>query len=89
MARHAQATQVHARRGLEADELVLEIKDNGRGITEEEQLHTKSFGLLGMKERAAMLGGRFSIQGAPGQGTTVQVRIPPGDAASARTSRPS
>jgi signal transduction histidine kinase len=77
VARHAQATQVHARLGIEAGELVLEIKDNGRGITEEEQRHTRSFGLLGMKERATMLGGEFSIRGAPGKGTTVQVKIPP------------
>lgn len=76
VARHAQATTVTARLTFQAGELLLEIRDDGRGITEEEQKHTKSFGLLGMKERATMLGGRFSIRGVSGQGTTVHVSIP-------------
>jgi PAS domain S-box-containing protein len=83
VARHAQATQVRARLNLENDWLAMEINDNGRGITEEEQRYTKSFGLLGMKERAMMLGGQVRIQGTPGQGTSVQVRIPISDPAPA------
>jgi PAS domain S-box-containing protein len=76
VARHAQATRVRARLSLEKGWLAMEINDNGRGITEEEQRYTKSFGLIGMKERAIMLGGQVRIQGAAGQGTSVQVRIP-------------
>lgn len=76
VARHAQATHVRALLGLEQDWLVMEIKDNGRGISDDEQRQTKSFGLLGMKERATMLGGKWSIRGVPGNGTTVSVRIP-------------
>jgi PAS domain S-box-containing protein len=83
VARHAQATQVRARLSLEKDWLAMEINDNGRGITEEEQRYTKSFGLLGMKERAMMLGGQVRIQGTAGQGTSVQVRIPISDPAPA------
>ena len=78
VARHAQATHVQGRLGLDKDWLVMEIKDNGRGISEDEQRQTKSFGLLGMKERATMLGGKVTIRGLPGNGTTVSVRIPLG-----------
>jgi signal transduction histidine kinase len=76
VARHAQATRVSARLGLDGGFLVMEIADNGRGITDDEQRRTKSFGLLGMKERARILGGKLSIRGVAGTGTTVSVKIP-------------
>jgi nitrate/nitrite-specific signal transduction histidine kinase len=62
---------------------VLEVKDNGRGISEAEICNTKSIGLLGMRERAALLGGEVRFRGVPDKGTTVSVRIPrpPGRAA--------
>ncbi|HSB72803.1 MAG TPA: PAS domain S-box protein, partial [Candidatus Methylomirabilis sp.] len=76
VARHAHATQV--RIGLEADggQLVLTVADNGRGITEQELANRTSLGLLGMRERALLLGGQVGIAGRPGGGTTVTVRIP-------------
>lgn len=81
--RHSGATKVVVvlrkddERDLFGDEnLVLEIRDNGRGITEEEILDKKSLGLLGMKERAMAFGGEFSIRGEPGGGTTVVLKIP-------------
>jgi two-component system sensor histidine kinase UhpB len=76
VARHAHATQVEVRLRVEAGWLLLEIQDNGRGITEAERQRAKSLGLLGMKERATLLGGEFGISGEPGRGTTVRVRIP-------------
>jgi signal transduction histidine kinase len=60
----------------EGPRLMLEVKDNGRGISEAEINNTQSIGLLGMRERAALLGGEVVITGEPGQGTTVTVRIP-------------
>ena len=56
--------------------MLLEIKDNGRGITTHETTHARSFGLLGMHERAFLLGGEFHLIGSPNNGTTVTARIP-------------
>lgn len=74
--RHAQATKVEVRFLETADYLVLEVKDDGRGISEAEINNTKSIGLLGMRERAALLNGEVRLRGQPGKGTTVSVRIP-------------
>ena len=80
--RHSRATKVaivlrESERSLFGDEtLVLEIRDNGRGITEEEMLNPESFGLLGMKERVMTFGGNLSIRGEPGGGTTLVLKIP-------------
>jgi signal transduction histidine kinase len=74
--RHANATKVNVRLSQAGGYLVLEIEDNGRGVSESELHTTKSIGLLGMRERAALLGGEVTVHGEPGKGTTVTVRIP-------------
>jgi signal transduction histidine kinase len=74
--RHANASKVEVRLIEAAEHFVLEVKDNGRGISESEILNTKSIGLIGMRERAALLGGEVRLRGEPGKGTTVSVRIP-------------
>ena len=74
--RHADATSVEVRLAEAGDNFILEVKDNGRGISENEIQNTKSIGLLGMRERAALLGGEVRFRGEPGKGTTVSVRIP-------------
>lgn len=74
--RHAQATAVNVRLNEDADSLTLEVADNGRGITDAEIGNTHSIGLLGMRERAALLGGEISLSGTPGRGTTVMIRLP-------------
>jgi signal transduction histidine kinase len=56
--------------------LTLEVHDNGRGIREDELANASSLGVLGMRERALLLGGTLTIRGEPGQGTTVRIRIP-------------
>ena len=74
--RHAKATKVEVRFAEMGGFLILVVKDNGRGISEAEIHNTKSIGLLGMRERAALMGGEVRLHGAPGKGTTVTVRIP-------------
>lgn len=74
--RHSQATEVSVDIEEKGSELFLEAIDNGRGITASEFSNPKSLGLLGMRERALLLGGEVSIRGAQGKGTTVIVRIP-------------
>jgi signal transduction histidine kinase len=85
--RHADATKVEVRLGESGRYLVLEVKDNGRGISEAEIHSTKSIGLLGMRERAALLGGEVTVQGGPGKGTIVTVRIPRSPARPGKASR--
>jgi signal transduction histidine kinase len=74
--RHANAKKVEVRFLDTGGFLVLMVKDDGRGITDAEIRNTKSIGLLGMRERAALLGGEVLMRGEPGKGTTVTVRIP-------------
>lgn len=76
VARHAGATRVVVTLCTTAPELTLEIRDNGRGITERELANSRSLGLLGMRERALILGGSVHVSGTPGQGTIVAVQIP-------------
>ena len=74
--RHACATLVRIRLSLQGGRLVLQIRDNGRGMREEEVSHAASIGLLGMRERAAGIGGDCEISGAPGRGVSVMVKSP-------------
>jgi PAS domain S-box-containing protein len=76
VARHAKATKVVTSMREESGSLILEVQDNGRGITEEETHNAKSLGLLGMRERVDLLGGRFNIRGVAGEGSMVTIRVP-------------
>jgi two-component system sensor histidine kinase UhpB len=76
VARHAQATRVTIRLQQTGDALVLEVQDNGRGLTEAQRTSPAAIGLFGMQERALLVGGDLTIQGRPNEGTTVTARIP-------------
>ena len=76
VARHANATRVEVVEQKVRDRLVLRMRDNGRGFDSEDPSISKSLGLLGMRERAAILGGQVNIASAPGKGTTVTAWIP-------------
>jgi PAS domain S-box-containing protein len=76
VARHAKATRAEVVLQKQRDRLVLLIHDNGRGFDQADPSLSNSLGLLGMRERAAILGGRVNISSAPGKGTTVTAWIP-------------
>lgn len=78
VARHAHATRVDVAMRAEEASLVLEVQDNGKGISEEELAGSKSLGLLGMRERALLFRGNIQISGAQGKGTKALVSIPLG-----------
>jgi signal transduction histidine kinase len=74
--RYAEANQVDIHLGRRGNELEVAVRDNGRGFDLAAAAKNKSFGLLGMHERALALGGRVNIASAPGQGTMIGVTIP-------------
>lgn len=76
VARHARATNVDAELKIEGDCVILRVIDNGKGIAEADLAKRESLGLLGMKERAELLGGEIHFQRGPNEGTVVVVRIP-------------
>ncbi|MDB4964956.1 MAG: h16 [Myxococcales bacterium] len=85
VARHAGATRVEVRLTAGADQVSLEVHDDGRGISALQAATPTSIGLVGIRERMALLGGHFSIVGRAGGGTTVRVEAPrPGPAEGAR-----
>ncbi|WP_165759082.1 PAS domain-containing sensor histidine kinase [Niastella yeongjuensis] len=75
IARHACATRVDAVLSQEANRIVLEIRDNGRGFNND-MTSKKTLGLKGMEERALMIDGDFRIESKPGEGTYIQISIP-------------
>jgi PAS domain S-box-containing protein len=75
VARHAHASKVGAELKLEPGSVTLSVHDNGRGITPMSMMGPESLGLLGMKERAALLGGDIRFESGPDSGTLVTVRI--------------
>jgi PAS domain S-box-containing protein len=76
VARHAAATRVEVSLDEDQGYVRLRVQDNGRGITASEVEGSRSFGLLGMRERVLLRSGDFAIQGTPGRGTMVVIRLP-------------
>lgn len=74
--RHAHARWVRVVLNEEGVFLLLTIEDNGRGITQDQIHDPDSFGLMGVRERIAFLGGTFEVHGIPGKGTIIKARIP-------------
>ena len=77
IARHAEASKVEVSLNINKPWIKLEIKDDGKGISENNtDDHNTSFGIFGMKERASILGGKLEIVSAPKEGTAIIVELP-------------
>ncbi|MCW5619450.1 MAG: histidine kinase, partial [Nitrosomonas sp.] len=76
IAQHAAATLVEIHLTETHDAFYFKIKDNGKGISKSQQTDHRSFGIMGMRERAQQLGGKLIIEGASSKGTVVIVKIP-------------
>jgi signal transduction histidine kinase len=74
VARHSEAKRVTSRIEIRSNEIQLSIKDDGKGFNTSQE--SKTLGLLGMRERAAMIGGHLEIKSTPGRGTHVLIRVP-------------
>ncbi|HET7219058.1 MAG TPA: ATP-binding protein, partial [Vicinamibacterales bacterium] len=75
VARHARATRVDVILERQADSVLLIVEDNGVGFDSERESAPGGFGLLGMHERAALVGATLEIESTPGKGTTVLLRM--------------
>lgn len=79
IARHAQASRVEVRLKADRDAVCMRITDDGKAFDVARELGAskrRHLGLVGMRERAEIVGGRFTVQSTPGAGTTIEVRIP-------------
>ena len=74
--RHGQATRVAVALEERDNAIILHIADDGRGMDAAALPHSKSLGLIGMRERCVLLGGKLAIVSHPGQGTLIEARIP-------------
>jgi len=88
VAKHARASRVDVHIQKTPDGICMKITDNGKSFQVQQTLQAKGnkrLGLLGMRERLEMVGGRFVIESAPGKGTTVTATIPTAKAAPGKT----
>jgi signal transduction histidine kinase len=79
VARHAQASRVDVHFKKLPNAICLKIKDDGKSFQAQRVMRSKRntrLGLIGMRERLEMVGGSFSVESAPGKGTTVRAQIP-------------
>lgn len=76
IAKHAEASAADVAIRRDGPDLVVRVHDDGVGFATVDPRKPMSFGLVGLRERAAMLGGQVNIASAIGEGTTVEVRLP-------------
>jgi PAS domain S-box-containing protein len=76
VARHARATRAEVILAMEREDLVLTVSDDGIGFNVEAFSDGEALGLAGMHERAALVGGAFSVSSQPGRGTVVRLTVP-------------
>lgn len=79
VAKHSQATQVRVAIARSGKAMLLSVRDNGVGFSPAAGRKPHSLGLAGLRERAQLLKGTIGVHSQPGQGTTVEARIPVGE----------
>ena len=77
-AKHAKASRIDASLHRDASGIELRVRDDGVGFALDAPPRRDSYGLLGLRERAFLLGGEVHIDSAPGRGTAIEVRLPLG-----------
>jgi signal transduction histidine kinase len=73
--RHADATVARVHASIDNGDLLLLVADNGRGF-DPDLVGTRAYGLAGMRERAAMIGGQLRIDSRPRDGTRLSLLVP-------------
>jgi signal transduction histidine kinase len=76
IAKHARASRAEVAIEEGDDDVTISVRDDGVGFSLGDPRKPNSFGLVGLRERAYLLGGEATIRSAPGQGTNVEVRLP-------------
>jgi signal transduction histidine kinase len=76
IARHANASRVDIVLIKNSATVEMQVRDNGRGITQDQVRASKSFGLLGIRERVHSLGGNLNISSTPAKGTSINITLP-------------
>jgi signal transduction histidine kinase len=76
VARHAAANQVEVTLAGTGEELVLTVRDDGGGFSNDVLAEVDGYGIAGVRERASLAGGRVHIESVMGAGTTVTFRLP-------------
>ena len=80
IARYASARSVNVSLVFNTTEFIVNVQDDGQGFTAPARVSdlvaSGHYGLMGMQERAELIGARLAIQSAPGAGTTIEVRVP-------------
>lgn len=76
VARHAEARKIDVSLVRQDKQLILMIEDDGKGLDLDSINNRKTLGIMGMKERAMMIGGFYNIYSTPGKGTIVEVTVP-------------
>jgi signal transduction histidine kinase len=74
--RHAEASRVRVKMREKAGMILLAVSDNGRGITRKEVTDSQSLGLIGMRERIRLRGGKIAVRGIRNRGTAIRVSLP-------------
>ncbi|NQW21965.1 MAG: GAF domain-containing sensor histidine kinase [SAR202 cluster bacterium] len=73
---HSGATSIHLALRVNAEEVVMSVKDDGMGFDPHANIPEGHFGIQGMGERASLLGGRLDLQSKPGHGALVRAVLP-------------